>query len=88
LDTDASVFAHLLQADGRVVAQADGYALLGMLPFWMWESGETVLDVRHFDAVAGKAYVIRLGVWEPASGERWQAAGRRDGVVTLSVRCP
>jgi hypothetical protein len=88
IDIDASVFAHLLQADGTLVAQADGHALLGMLPFWMWKPGETVRDVRHFDAVPGGEYVTRVGVWEPASGKRWQAAGYRDGVVSFDVRCP
>jgi hypothetical protein len=88
IDTDASIFAHLLQADGTAAAQADGRALLGMLPFWMWEPGETVRDVRHFDGVPSGAYTVRLGVWEPATGKRWRAAGHPDGVVTFTVRCP
>jgi hypothetical protein len=88
VDTDVSVFAHLLRTDGMVVAQADGRALLGMLPLWLWEPGETVRDVRHFDAVPGGAYTVHLGMWEPASGNRWQAAGYPDGVVTSKIRCP
>jgi hypothetical protein len=88
IDSDASIFAHLLDADGTLVAQADGRALLGMLPFWMWEPGETVHDVRHFDAVPSGAYSVRLGVWEPASGKRWSAVGYPDGVVTFTVDCP
>ncbi|MGD2146196.1 MAG: hypothetical protein PVH41_05850 [Anaerolineae bacterium] len=88
IGTDASVFAHLLRADGVKVSQADGRALLGMLPFWLWEPQETVRDVRCFDAVASGSYTVRLGVWEPASGQRWPAAGYPDGVVTLPVRCP
>lgn len=88
IQVDASVFAHLLRSDGTLIAQADGRALLGMLPFWMWKAGETVRDVRHFDAVPVGAYVVRLGVWEPSSGNRWPAAGYDDGVVTFSVSCP
>jgi hypothetical protein len=38
--------------------------------------------------VASGDYAIRLGLWEPASGERWPAEGYADGVVFLSVRCP
>ena len=97
--TDATVFAHLLDPQGTIVAQADGYPLLGMLPFWLWEPGETVRDVRHFDAVpdlleghsdgapAGD-YTVRIGMWEIATGERWPAASYPDGVVYMPVHCP
>jgi hypothetical protein len=88
IDVDATISAHLLHRNGTIAAQADGRALLGMLPFWIWEPGETVDDVRHFDAVPSGAYAVRLGVWEPASGKRWQAAGHADGVVSFPVHCP
>jgi hypothetical protein len=87
VQTDATVFAHLLASDGTVVAQADGFPLLGMLPFWLSVPGEVIHDVRHFDAVSVGEYTIRLGVWDLATGERWPAADRPDGVVLLPVRC-
>ena len=71
VEVDLTVFAHLLDPQGSLVAQADGYPLLGLFPFWLWEPGETVRDVRHFSP--GGGYAIRLGVWEPASGERLPA---------------
>jgi hypothetical protein len=86
--TDATVFAQLLDSAGTLVGQADGYPLLGMLPFWLWEPGEVVHDVRHFDPVRPGAYTVRLGMWELATGEHWPAAGRPDGVVLLPVHCP
>jgi hypothetical protein len=88
VETDATVFAHLLNTKGALSTQADGYPLLGMQPFWMWKPGEVVRDVRHFTPVASGDYTIRLGLWEPASEERWLAEGYADGVVLLSVRCP
>jgi hypothetical protein len=88
VDIDVSVFSHLLRSDGVLIAQADGRALLGMLPLWLWKPGETVRDVRHFKPVSSGAYSVRLGVWEPASGKRWPAAGYPDGVVTVTVSCP
>jgi hypothetical protein len=88
VETDVTVFAHLLNAEGTLVVQADGYPLLGMQPFWVWKPGEVVRDVRHFDPVPGGEYAIRLGLWELATGERWPAEGYTDGVVLLSVRCP
>jgi len=86
--TDVTIFAHLLDPQGTIFAQADGHPLLGMLPFWLWEPGETMRDVRHFDAVPDGEYTIRLGMWKQATGERWPAAGYPDGVLLLPVRCP
>ncbi|MDY7079830.1 MAG: hypothetical protein SXV54_23345 [Chloroflexota bacterium] len=86
--TDATVFAHLLDSDGVLVTQADGYPLLEMLPFWLWEPGEVVRDVRHFDPVLPGEYTIRLGVWDLATGESWPAADHPSGFLLLPVRCP
>ncbi len=86
--TDVTVFAHLLDSDGALVAQADGSPLLGMFPFWLWNPGEVARDARHFDSVPAGEYTIRLGLWELATGERWLADGHPDGVLTLSIRCP
>jgi hypothetical protein len=88
IKTDATVFAHLLDPQDTIVAQADGYPLLGMLPFWLWEPGEIVRDVRHFDAVPAGEYTVRLGMWELATEAQWPATGYSDGVVRLPVRCP
>jgi hypothetical protein len=88
IDIDVSVFAHLLGAGGEIAAQADGRPLLGMLPFWLWDRGEVVRDVRHFAPVESGSYTIQLGIWEPATGTRWSAAGRSGNTVNLQVRCP
>ncbi len=90
VETDASVFAHLLQPDGSILTQADGHPLLQMMPFWLWDAGEVIRDVRHFDPAPAGLYTIRLGVWDLASGEIWPAEGEgeNDGLVYLSVRCP
>jgi hypothetical protein len=87
LGADVTVFAHLLDSGGALVAQADGYPLLGMQPFWVWRPGEVVRDVRHFDAVPAGEYTIRLGIWELATGKHWLAPGYLDGVVPLPVHC-
>jgi hypothetical protein len=86
--TDVTVFAHLLGPDDALVTQADGYPLLGMLPFWLWNPGEAVRDVRHFDPVPAGEYTVRLGLWELATGKQWLADGYLDGVLILSVHCP
>jgi len=88
METDATVFVHLLRSDGTVVAQADGYPLLGMLPFWLWERGEVVRDVRSFASTPPGEYAVKMGIWDVATGERWPADAHPDGVVTLTVQCP
>jgi hypothetical protein len=86
--TDVTVFAHLLDSQGKLVSQADGYPLLGTLPLWLWERGEAVRDVRHFGPILAGEYTIRLGMWELATGTHWSAADHPDGVVLVPVRCP
>jgi hypothetical protein len=88
VETDATVFAHLTTPDGSLITQADGYPLLHMLPFWLLERGEIVRDVRYFPPVAEGDYVVRLGLWDLSTGERWPAAGTEDGTVLLPVHCP
>lgn len=68
--SDATVFAHLVGPDGALVAQADGYPLLGMRPFWLWQPGEAMRDVRYFDTVPEGEYTIRLGLWDFAAQTR------------------
>jgi hypothetical protein len=90
--TDATIFAHLLSGDGTIVAQADGHPLHGMLPMWLWDTGDAYVDVRRFgersqiECHAGCS--IRLGIWEPATGTRWTVAGRRGDSVLIPVPCP
>jgi hypothetical protein len=85
---DATVFAHLVDWDGTLVSQADGYPLGGLLPFWLWEAGETMRDERVFPPVEPGEYSVRLGLWELATGVRWPAEGWPDGAVLVPVSCP
>jgi hypothetical protein len=87
ISRDVTLFAHLMDSTGTLVAQGDGYPLLGMQPFWIWKPGEVVRDERYFAPTPGKAYTIRLGIWELATREHWQAEGHPDGVVLLVIDC-
>jgi hypothetical protein len=71
-ESDATVFAHLVGPDGALVTQADGYPLLGMRPFWLWQPGERMRDARYFTAPEGE-YTIRLGLWDFAAQARLPA---------------
>jgi hypothetical protein len=80
---DLTVFVHLYGPDGQLIAQADGYPLRGLAPFWLWPPGQTLQDRRTLtlppDAPPG-SYQIAAGVYDPAAGERLPAfspAGER-----------
>ncbi len=87
IETDVTIFAHLLNETGVLQTQADGSPLLGMLPFRLWQSGEVMRDVHHFGRLLRGQYEIRLGLWEPMTGERWAAAGHKNGFVVLQASC-
>jgi len=87
IETDATVFVHLLDTEGTVIAQADGYPLRQMLPFWLLRPGEIVHDVRDFAPVPPGAYTLRLGIWDLATGEQWPSNDLPDGLLLQPVHC-
>lgn len=83
-----TVFAHLLQADGSLAAQADGDPIRGLYPLAQWQAGETVRDVRAFEGTPSDAATVAFGVWDPAAGARWAALDAGGARLTAdAVRC-
>jgi hypothetical protein len=82
-----TVFVHLLDDDGRLLAQADGDPLRGLYPLPQWLPGEVVEDVRTLTAPPGPS-TVALGVWDPFAGTRWEAIAA-DGarLPDEAVRC-
>jgi hypothetical protein len=72
---DGEIFVHVRDADNNVVAQADGPALGGMVPIWLWQPGDRVHDIRHVTLPEGGGpYTVQVGVYDengrfPASVE-------------------
>jgi hypothetical protein len=63
-DRDLSVFVHLLDADGSVIAQADQFApVYGWRPLTSWEAGEVVHDVYPLPRLAD-AETVRFGLYQ------------------------
>jgi uncharacterized membrane protein len=84
LDRDLTVFVHLLDEDGDRVAQGDGVpGYLGTLPTTVWEPGAAVLD-RHVVSLPAKLtsgrYSLRIGWYDPVSGERLLTPSGEDGL--------
>jgi hypothetical protein len=71
--TDYTVFLHLRDAAGQLVAQADGPPLGGWYPTSWWTAGEQVTDEHTFALPAGITsgeYRLVAGLYDPATGAR------------------
>lgn len=83
--SDYHVFIHLIDQTGHVAAQVDGQPGLWGRPTRGWRVGETVID-RHGlwvpDLPPG-SYRLRIGLYEPNTGQRLLRPDGRDAVETL-----
>lgn len=73
LEEPHTVFVHLYDKEGQLVAQADGFPLGGIFPPTAWEKDDVIRDARHLD-VAGKddlmGYQLGVGLYHTDTGER------------------
>lgn len=67
-----SVFVHLIDAQGVIVAQQDQVPLGGARPTLGWAPGEVIADPVSLSlaGVSPGAYAIRIGWYHPATGQR------------------
>ncbi|MCY4070069.1 MAG: 6-pyruvoyl-tetrahydropterin synthase-related protein [Chloroflexi bacterium] len=63
------LFVHALDEEGKIAAQWDGVPVDWTRPISGWLPGEYVTTSHRFDLAAGQ-YNLRLGWYDPASGER------------------
>jgi 4-amino-4-deoxy-L-arabinose transferase-like glycosyltransferase len=73
---DYTVFVHLVDAEGVIVAQGDGPPVEGRYPTSLWSAGEQILD-RHVislpDGVTPGLYRVAVGWYRPDTLERLPA---------------
>jgi hypothetical protein len=87
----ANVFVHALNSGGILVAQADGPPVGGMLPFWLWTTGDRVRDLRWLaDSAPDRIVELRVGIVD-SSGERLPAVDKSglrypNDAVSVQVR--
>ena len=87
-----TVFVHLVDSTGRVLADADSPPSSGLYPTDRWQTGEDVRD-RHTlkipsDIQPGN-YSIEIGMYLPSTGARLpiaSAAGQADKIVLTKVK--
>jgi hypothetical protein len=68
-----AVFAHLLDGEGRLVAQQDSEPSGGNRPTTTWATGETIADrlgILIPPELAAGEYLLVVGMYHPDTGER------------------
>lgn len=73
MGADYTVFVHLIDADGEVVAQHDGQPLKGFYPTSFWDVGDVVRDELNLSLGAAAPvgeYELVVGMYLLGTGER------------------
>ncbi|MCA9960944.1 MAG: hypothetical protein KC443_18015, partial [Anaerolineales bacterium] len=86
--TDYTTFIHVLDAQGALVAQADGQPQAGAYPTSVWQAGEFVADEKMVlglgDAVERPLRVV-VGVYVLETGERLLLDSGADSVTLFNL---
>ncbi len=93
LDRDYTVFVHLLDEDGRIVAQSDSEPAAGLAPTSIWGPGAVVYDAHNLTLPASLLpgrYRLQVGMYDAETGERLpitdtQQPGPNDAIVLEDV---
>lgn len=85
ISTQPTTFVHILNTSGEIVAQADGDPLHGLYPFALWQLNELVQDTRLVSVITNEVTSVNVGLWEPASGTRWEAFDQSGAPLPDSV---
>lgn len=76
-----SVFVHVIDGSGRIVAQSDGVPAAGAFPTEFWPAGAPMEDERKLTAPGSGPYRLRIGLYDPVSGQRLKS-GSQEWVET------
>jgi hypothetical protein len=82
VDRQLAAFVHVYDPQGKLVAQQDGYPLLGLYPPWIQQQSEIVRDVRHIPLPAHLAaghYTVGIGMYDLETGQRVEARSPSGG---------
>jgi len=94
LTQDLTVFVHLVDDGGQLVAQHDGPPVQGAFPTSWWRVGDVVPDQHELfvpdENPTLKGLSLRVGLYEPETGRRWsvvdgQGRVQPDDAVSLAL---
>jgi hypothetical protein len=86
VDTDYTVFVHLLDTSGSIVAQGDGVPVDGRYPTSAWEVGESIIDPHSLilpPNLPDGEYRLVVGLYNPQDGSRLLLAELETDFVLL-----
>ena len=67
-----TVFVHVVDGSGQLVAQADGDPIAGSFPLGQWPVGLTAEDQRYIP-ISGEGLQLLVGLYNRNDGTRWTA---------------
>jgi hypothetical protein len=73
LSEDSTIFVHVLDGAGQMIAQVDGAPVAGALPLRLWQAGEAWRDVRHVIVQDAAPVRVQVGVYQSGNGQRLPA---------------
>jgi hypothetical protein len=73
-----TLFVHLVDGAGNLIAQADGDPLGGSYSLDQWQNGAHVLDIRSIELEDVAGLSVRVGLYDRLTGERLQAVNESD----------
>lgn len=87
---DYTLFIHVLDANGTLIAQQDAQPFDGQYPTGLWDSGERVRDTRQITLLP-EARILRIGWYDVITGQRLSAQKSdgsmwQDDVVLVDIR--
>ena len=87
---NVTVFVHVYDGSGQLVAQRDGVPLAGLFPPKYWLAGDQIRDVRYLflpEALPAGKYTVAVGWYDADTGERLSALdGQGQPVVQDAIR--
>lgn len=87
LDTSYTVFTHILNQEGRLIAQHDGMPADGKRPTTGWVEGEVIVDAHEMEfsdlTYAGKG-IIEVGLYDAMTMERVLTSKGSDHLILPS----
>ena len=88
VDTDYTLFIHLLDETGNILAQADAPPTGNRYPTSWWSPNEIIADTHTVPDAPGKV-AIRFGLYDPATGQRLSitesSLPQQDNSITIKI---